>query len=89
MYNFKANKALCLHNFKLLGKQYLALEGPISTSSSGRGLIRDVGTDIGTDVETIIKQPLLYYTVPITAEGKLFLGYRRTGAARDKYRRRD
>jgi hypothetical protein len=55
VYNFKANKALYLRDFRLLGKQHLALKGPISTSSSGCGLMRDVGTDIEIDIETIME----------------------------------
>jgi hypothetical protein len=89
VYNFKANKALYLRDFRLLGKQYLASEGPISTSSSGGGLIMDVGTDIGTDVETVMEWPLLYCAVPIAARGKLFLKYRRIEAVRDRRGRGD
>ena len=89
MYNFKANKALYLYNSRLLRKQCLALKGPISTSSSGRGLIRDIRTDVGTDVETIIKQPLPYHAVPITARGKLSLGHGRMEMVRDRRGRRD
>ena len=92
-YNFKANKALCLRDSRSSGKQRLASEGPVSTSSSGRGLMRDVGTDvgtdIGTDVETVMERPLPYRAVPIAAEGKLSLGHGRTEAARDRRGRRD
>ena len=84
MYNFKANKALYLYDSRLLGKQRLALEGPVSTSFSGRGLIRDIGTGIGTDMETVMERPLPYYMVPITTRGKLSLGHRRTEAVRDR-----
>ena len=49
----------------------------------------DIGTDIRTDIETVIERPLLYYTVPIAAGGKLSLGHKRTEAVRDRYRRRD
>ena len=93
MYNFKANKALCLCNSRLLGKQHLALEGPIFTSFSGRRLIRDVGMDIGMDIginiETVMEWLLLYYMVPIAAEGKLSLGHRKTEVVRDRRGRRD
>jgi len=93
VYNFKANKALYLRNFRLLGKQRLALKGPVSTFFSKRKLIRDIGMDIGTDigidVETIIKRPLPYYIVPIATKGKLSLGYRRTEVVRDRRGRRD
>ena len=44
---------------------------------------------IGTDVETVMERPLLYYVVPITARGKLFLGYRRTKVVRDRRGWRD
>ena len=48
----------------------------------------DIGTNIGMDMEmdikTIIKQLLLYYTVPIAAKKKLSLGHKRTKAARDR-----
>jgi hypothetical protein len=89
VYNFKANKALCLHNSRLLGKQYLALKGPISTSFNKGGLITDIGTDIETDIETIIKQLLLYYAVPITTKKKLSLEYRRMEVVRDRHRQKD
>ena len=89
MYNFKANKALYLYDSRLLGKQRLALEGPISTSSSGYRLIRDIGIGIGMDIETVIERPLLYYAVPIATRGKLSLGYRKTEAVRDRRGRRD
>ena len=88
-YNFKANKALYLYNSRLLGKQRLALKGPISTSSSRYKLIRDIGTDIGMDIETVIEWLLLYYMVPITTRGKLSLGYRRTEVVRDRRGWRD
>ena len=54
-----------------------------------RDIKTDIGTDIGTDMETVMEQPLPYYTVPITAEGKLSLGYGRTKAARDRRGWRD
>ena len=84
MYNFKVNKAFCLYNSRLLKKQYLALKGPIFTSSSRCRLIRDIKMDIGINIETIIEWPLPYYIVPIAAEGKLSLGYRRMEAVRDR-----
>ena len=89
MYNFKANKALYLCDSRLLGKQRLALEGPVSTSSSRCGLMRDIGTGIGIDVETVIERPLPYYAVPIATGGKLSLGYRRIEAVRDRRGWRD
>ena len=41
------------------------------------------------NIETIIEWLLPYYAVPITAKGKLFLGHRRTEAARDRCGWRD
>lgn len=35
-------------------------------------------------METVIEWPLLYYIMPITAKGKLFLGYRRIKVVRDR-----
>jgi hypothetical protein len=67
-----------------LGKQYLALEGPIFTSFSGCGLIRDVGTDIEMDMETVIEWLLPYCTVPIAAKRKLPLGHKRMEVVRDR-----
>ena len=89
MYNFKANKALYLCDSRLLGKQRLALKGPISTSFSGCKLIRDIEMDIGTDIETVMERPLPYYAVPIAAKEKLSLGHRRIEAVRDRRGWRD
>jgi hypothetical protein len=89
VYNFKANKALCLCNFRLLKKQHLALKGPVSTSSSRGRLIIDIGTDVKTDIETVMEWLLPYYIIPIAAKGKLSLKHRKMEAVRDRHRQRD
>ena len=46
----------------------------------------DIRTDIKMDIETIIKQLLPYYMVPITAKGELSLGYKKIEVTKNRRR---